>query len=33
MEKLIDEFKEIVSDQHLTSFLALLKEIGPDARA
>ena len=33
MEKLIDEFKEIVSDQHFSSFLALLKEIGPDARA
>ena len=32
MEKLIDEFKEIVGDQHFSSFLALLKEIGPDAR-
>jgi len=33
MEKLIDEFKEIVGDQHFSSFLALLKEIGPDARS
>ena len=32
MEKLIDEFKEIIGDQHFSSFLALLKEIGPDAR-
>ena len=31
MEKLIDEFKEIVGEQHFSSFLALLKEIGPDA--
>ena len=29
---MIDEFKEIVGDQHFSSFLALLKEIGPDAR-
>jgi len=33
MEKLIDEFKEIVGDHHFSSFLALLKEVGPDARA
>ena len=33
MEKLIDEFKEIVGDQHFSSFLTLLKEIGPDARS
>jgi len=33
MEKLINEFKEIVGDQHFSSFLTLLKEIGPDARA
>ena len=32
MEKMIDEFKEIVGEQHFSSFLALLKEIGPDAR-
>ena len=32
MEKIIDEFKEIVGEQHFSSFLALLKEIGPDAR-
>ena len=32
MEKLIDEFKEIVGDQHFSSFIALLREIGPDAR-
>ena len=32
MEKMLDEFKEIVGEQHFTSFLALLKEIGPDAR-
>ena len=32
MERLVDEFKEIVGDQHFSSFLALLKEIGPDAR-
>ena len=32
MEKLVDEFKEIVGEQHFLSFLALLKEIGPDAR-
>jgi hypothetical protein len=32
MEKLIDEFKDIVGEQHFSSFLALLKEIGPDAR-
>ena len=32
MEKLIDEFKEIVGEQHFSSFLTLLKEIGPDAR-
>ena len=32
MERMIDEFKEIVGDQHFSSFLSLLKEIGPDAR-
>ena len=32
MERMVDEFKEIVGDQHFSSFLALLKEIGPDAR-
>ena len=32
MEKMIDEFKEIVGEQHFSSFIALLKEIGPDAR-
>ena len=32
MEKLVDEFKDIVGEQHFSSFLALLKEIGPDAR-
>jgi hypothetical protein len=32
MEKMLDEFKEIVGEQHFASFLALLKEIGPDAR-
>ena len=32
MEKMIDEFKEIVGEQHFSSFLTLLKEIGPDAR-
>ena len=29
---MVDEFKEIVGDQHFSSFLTLLKEIGPDAR-
>ena len=32
MERMVDEFKEIVGDQHFSSFLTLLKEIGPDAR-
>lgn len=32
MAKLIDEFKEIIGEQHYLSFLTLLKEIGPDAR-
>ncbi len=32
MERMVDEFKKIVGDQHFSSFLALLKEIGPDAR-
>ena len=32
MERMVDEFKEIVGDQHFSSFLALLKDIGPDAR-
>ena len=32
MERMVDEFKEIIGDQHFSSFLALLKEIGPDAR-
>ena len=32
MEKLIDEFKEIIGDQQFSSSLALLKEIGHDAR-
>ena len=32
MERMVDEFKEIVGDQYFSSFLALLKEIGPDAR-
>ena len=32
MEKLVDEFKDIVGEQHFSSFIALLKEIGPDAR-
>ena len=31
MEKLIDEFKEIIGEQQFSSFLALLKEIGLDA--
>ena len=29
---MVDEFKEIVGDQHFSSFLTLLKEIGPDSR-
>lgn len=29
---MVEEFKEIVGDQHFSSFLTLLKEIGPDAR-
>ena len=33
MEKLIDEFEEIVGEQHFSSFLTLLREIGPDARS
>ncbi len=32
MNKLIDEFKEIIGEQHFLSFLAFLKKIGPDAR-
>jgi len=32
MDKLLDEFKEIIGEQELRSFLTLLKEIGPDAR-
>ena len=32
MEKMLDEFKEIVGEQHFSSFMELLKEIGPDAR-
>ncbi len=32
MERMVAEFKEIVGDQYFSSFLALLKEIGPDAR-
>jgi len=32
MDDLIDEFKEIIGEQHFLSFLAFLKEIGPDAR-
>ena len=32
MERMVEEFKEIVGDQHFSSFLTLLKEIGPDAR-
>ncbi len=32
MNKLIDEFKEIIGEQHFLSFLFFLKEIGPDAR-
>ncbi len=33
MEKLIDEFEEIVGEQHFSTFLTLLREIGPDARS
>ena len=33
MEKLIDEFEEIVGERHFASFLTLLREIGPDARS
>jgi hypothetical protein len=32
MNKLIDEFKEIIGDQQFLSFLALLRNIGPEAR-
>jgi hypothetical protein len=32
MNKLIEEFKEITGDECYSSFLNLLKEIGPDAR-
>ncbi|GAX60771.1 short-chain alcohol dehydrogenase [Candidatus Scalindua japonica] len=32
MAKLIDEFREIIGDQHFLSLLAFLKDIGPDAR-
>lgn len=32
MNELIDEFKEIIGDQHFSLFLALLRNIGPDAR-
>ena len=32
MDNLVDEFREIIGDQHFASFLELLKEIGPDAR-
>ncbi len=32
MNKLIDQFKEIIGDQQFLSFLAFLKNIGPEAR-
>ena len=32
MDTLLVEFKEIIGEQELRSFLTLLKEIGPDAR-
>jgi hypothetical protein len=32
MDKLLEEFKEIVGEQELQSFLSLIKGIGPDAR-
>jgi hypothetical protein len=32
MNRLIDEFKEIIGDQQFLSFLALLRNIGPEAR-
>jgi hypothetical protein len=32
MNELIDEFKEIIGDQQYLSFIALLKNIGPEAR-
>ena len=32
MNGLIDEFKEIVGDQQFLSFIAFLKNIGPEAR-
>ena len=32
MNKLVDQFKEIIGDQHFPSFFAILKDIGPEAR-
>ena len=32
MNKLLEEFMEIVGEQELQSFMALLKNIGPDSR-
>ena len=31
-KKLLDEFRQIIGDEHYDSFLKLLKEIGPDSR-
>ena len=32
MDKLLEEFREIVGEKELQSFISLLKAIGPDAR-
>ena len=32
MDKLLDEFREIIGDQKFKSLLTILKSIGPDAR-
>jgi len=32
MNSLLNEFKEIIGDQQFSSFIALLKNIGPESR-